>query len=298
MIRFGLCCLFLNEPIKFRTSTAKYLSKFTKKERLEKISNLCLSNTKALRQASEYCIKNGIGCFRVNSRILPLKTHPEFGYKLTDLPEGRTIKNGFIECGKYAEKNNLRFTFHPDQFILLSSPDKNVTIKSIDELNYQAEVSEWIGADVINIHGGGGYQDKQMTLKRIESAIKKLSKRVKDRLTIENDDRVYTPEDLLPLCEYTNVPFVYDIHHHRCLRDRLSVEQASTLAVKTWDREPIFHISSPRLGWKSDTLQHHADFIDIKDFPEFWRDLDITLEVEAKAKELAVIKLQKEISKK
>jgi UV DNA damage endonuclease len=39
--------------------------------------------------------------------------------------------------------------------------------------------------------------------------------------------------------------------------------------------------------------ERHHDFIDVKDFPKCWRDLEITVEVEAKAKEVAVLKPMK-----
>jgi len=182
-------------------------------------------------------------------------------------------------------------TFHPDQFILLSSPDLGITKRSVLELDYQAQVSEWVGADVINIHAGGVYGDKPAALGRVARALDKLKKRIRDRLTFENDDRSYSPADLLPFCRRHAVPLVYDVHHHRCLPDGLSVEEATSRALKTWDREPLFHISSPREGWGGKNPQWHHDYINIKDFPRCWRGLDITIEVEAKAKELAVKKL-------
>ena len=36
----------------------------------------------------------------------------------------------------------------------LPAPEQRVVQSSIAELEYQAEVAEWVGADVINIHGG------------------------------------------------------------------------------------------------------------------------------------------------
>ena len=59
----------------------------------------------------------------------------------------------------------------------------------------------------------------------------------------------------------------------------------------------MFHISSPIEGWSGPNPRRHHDYIDLQDFPECWRDLKLTIEVEAKAKELAVIKLQKELQK-
>jgi UV DNA damage endonuclease len=98
------------------------------------------------------------------------------------------------------------------------------------------------------------------------------------------------------VCSELGVPLVYDVHHHRCLPDRLSIEQATHEALKTWDREPLFHISSPREGWKKTRPQYHHDYIDPADFPDCWKGLDITVEVEAKAKELAVTRLLKQLS--
>ncbi|MEZ4579620.1 MAG: hypothetical protein R2875_16900 [Desulfobacterales bacterium] len=73
----------------------------------------------------------------------------------------------------------------------LSRPD--VTEKSVHELVYQAEVAQWVGADGINIHGGGAYGDKPAALKRLAKEIEKLPAAVRTRLTLENDDRILHP---------------------------------------------------------------------------------------------------------
>jgi UV DNA damage endonuclease len=297
MIRFGLCCIFRKEPIKFRRTTAKYLSQFDRKKQLHYISGICDHNAQSLLDALTFCNRQGIQDFRINSQILPLKTHPDVGYQVEDLPYYRKITDTFRECGAFSRKNDLRTTFHPDQFILLSSSNEDVTRRSIAELQYQAEVAGWINADVINIHGGGAYGNKTKALRRLVSQIKKLPDPVRTRLTLENDDRVYTPEDLLPVCVETETPLVYDVHHHRCLPDGLSVEKASERAIQTWNREPLFHLSSPLNGWKGKTTNKHHDYIEPRDFPDFWLNLDITVEVEAKAKELAVLRLKKYMEK-
>lgn len=298
MIRFGLCCIFRKQPIKFRRATAKFIRRMDRKEQLEIISRRCLHNAEALFKALSFCHENDIGDFRVNSQILPLKTHPDVGYNVDDLPHYRDIIDAFQKCGKFCQKNNIRTTFHPDQFILLSSPNPDVTHRSLLELSYHAQVAEWINADVINIHGGGAYGNKYQTLKGTVSEINKLPEAVRTRLTLENDDRVYTPQDLLPVCMETGIPLVYDVHHHRCLPDALSVDKATELAVQTWNREPLFHLSSPLHGWNGPQINKHHDYIDAQDFPECWLDLNITVEVEAKAKELAVLKLKRQLDKK
>ena len=291
MIRLGLCCLFSQQPIKFYTTTARYVSGLSPSQRTCKLENLCLQNARSLLSAIEYCSKNAIGSFRINSRILPLKTHPDFGYEIEQLPQAQAIEKAFKLCGQRAQESGIRLTFHPDQFVLLSSPTQDVTRKSIEELEYQAEVSEWVGADVIMIHAGGGYGDKTAALQRLATVLGKLRSNVRERLVLENDDRIYTPQDLLGFCTEHGVPFVYDVHHHRCLKDRLSVEHVTETALTTWNREPLFHVSSPKLGWDSSKPNPHHAYIDIHDFPECWRDLSVTVEVEAKAKEAAVKKL-------
>ena len=42
----------------------------------------------------QFCADNGIGCFRINSQILPVKTHAECGYDVCDLPDGDEIVRG------------------------------------------------------------------------------------------------------------------------------------------------------------------------------------------------------------
>ena len=295
MIRFGLCCIFREEPIKFRRTTAKYMAKLDRRAQLAYLASICEHNAHALFQALQFCHDHGLRAFRVNSQILPLKTHPDVGYHIRDLPGHQEIVETFLRCGAFARQKDLRITFHPDQFVLLSSPNEEVTRKSIAELRYQAEAAEWINADVINIHGGGAYGNKTEALRRLVAQIEALPDSVRTRLTLENDDRIYTPRDLLPVCAETDTPLVYDVHHHRCLPDGLSVEKATALSITTWNREPVFHLSSPLNGWDAKAINKHHDYIDPQDFPDCWLGRDITVEVEAKAKELAVLKLRQDL---
>ncbi|WP_165250361.1 UV DNA damage repair endonuclease UvsE [Paludisphaera soli] len=295
MIRLGLCCTFRDEPIKFGVTTAAVVSRMNRGDALAKLAGLCLANAEALMAALRFCDANGIGCFRVNSQVLPLKTHPQQGYEMDDLPGGGAIVDRFRSCGDFARERGLRTCFHPDQFVVLNSQRAEVVDASLRELEYQAEVAEWIGADVLNVHGGGAFGDKARALDDFARSLDRLSPRARGRLTVENDDRTYTPADLLPLCRATGVPLVYDSHHHRCKPDGLSVEEATALAAGTWDREPLFHVSSPIAGWEGTRPERHHDFIDPADFPACWLGLEATVEVEAKAKEVAVMKLRDDL---
>ncbi len=291
-VRLGLCCQFASEPIKFRTATATALLKLTRAERLLRLSEICLANAESLLVSLRFCVAHGIGAFRINSQILPIKTHPSAGYNVRELPEGERLIKAFRDCGAFASANGLRLSFHPDQFVVLNSPNPATLARSLAELDYQAEVAEWVGADTINLHGGGAYGDKTSALRTLGQSLECLPAPVRSRLTLENDDKIYTPRDLLPVCVATKIPLVYDVHHHRCHADGLSVEEVTERATATWGgREPLFHLSSPLAGWDGPKPQRHHDYIDFTDFPAAWKARALTVEVEAKAKELAVLKL-------
>ena len=298
-IRLGLCCQFSQAPIKFRTTTATALARLERRDQLFRLAELCRHNADSLLAALQFCAAHGIGSFRIQSQILPVKTHPQAGYHIEQLPEADDIVMRFWRCGAFAKENNIRTGFHPDQFVVLNSPDDRVVGHAVADLEYQTEVAEWTNADTINIHGGGAYGDKRLALETLRRNLNRLSSRARSRLTLENDDKSFTPADLLPFCLTEVLPFVYDAHHHRCCPDGLSVEAASAAAAKTWgEREPLFHISSPLEGWHGPRPSRHHDYIDPQDFPAGWLKLRLTVEVEAKAKELAVRKLRGALSAK
>jgi len=299
MLRFGLCCLFREQPIRFRQTTAKTLIKLTRHERLEKISSICLANSTSLVAALEAVHDLGIGAYRIPSPLLPRYTHPEVGYYIKDLPDASAIIAKLEEANRLRQQWNIRLSFHPDQFVLLSSPNPEVTRKSVMELDYQAMLAELVGADVINIHGGGVYGDKASALKRFRENFVQLPERVRSRLTLENDDVCYTVDDLIPVCKDMHIPLVYDVHHHRCNPGRLSISEATEQCLASWRQsgrgEAYLHLSSPRDGWDSNNPKPHADYIDRKDFPGDWLALDATVDIEAKAKELAVLKIMRQL---
>ncbi len=290
-MRLGLCCLFYRETIRFRTTTASRLSRLAPVDRGALLAEICGHNTRSLGAALRYCIAHGVGAFRISSDLLPLATHPQYGYDLPDLPDGESIRRELEECGRLARQAGLRTSFHPDQFVVLNSPRADVAASSRAELLHHLRLAELTGADVINIHGGGAYGERRAALDRLAAAVETLPAALREKLTLENDDRVYPPADLLPLCRRLGLGFVYDVHHHRCLPDGVSVEETTGQAAATWNREPLFHVSSPRDGWTAADPRKHALFLDPADFPACWLGQDLTVDVEAKAKEEAVLAL-------
>lgn len=299
-MRLGLCCLFADEPVSFRTTTAKALSFLSRDGQLRKLSGICRNNAGSLILAVESVRRLGIGAFRIMSPLFPRMTHPVVGYRLEELPDGAAIHLALDNVRRFAHANDIRLSLHPDQFVVLSSPHSSVVANSIRELEYQARLAESVGADVINIHAGGVYGDKRSALQRFCQVFPDLSDIVKKRLTLENDDVSYTVRDLLPVCQKLSIPLVYDVHHHRCNPDGLSVEEATGLAGELWGeagREQYCHISSPRNGWRVGSPKPHADYVDPADFPECWSGRGMTVDVEAKARERAVIRLMDDLNK-
>ncbi len=59
-MRLGLCCLFMREAIRFRTTTATALEKLDSTERIEKLRVIAAYNAKSLHAAIAYCASHDI----------------------------------------------------------------------------------------------------------------------------------------------------------------------------------------------------------------------------------------------
>ena len=296
--RLGLCCQFMDAPIRFRQATHKYISSLEPAHGRAYLVGILRDNADALVTAVQHCSDIGIRAFRINSQILPLATHPVSGYRLSDIDDHGDIRTRFQAAKILAAELDIRLSFHPDQFVVLNSERGHVVEASVEEMRVQGEVAVMVGADVLTLHAGSAAGGIAASLERLERGIDALSPDARVRLALENDDRRFTPASLLPLCERLAVPLVYDVHHHRCNPDTLTIAEATELAASTWrDREPHFHISSPREGWGDGDTRPHADYVMPDDFPDAWRGQRMTIDVEAKAKERAVLALREALSR-
>jgi UV DNA damage endonuclease len=292
--RLGLCCSFADVPIRFRTTTAQHLTSLAPRDRGNFLGELCLANATALLEAVDWCARNGVGAFRIVSQFFPLYTHPEVGYHWENLLTAPRLASTLRLVRERARDADVRLSFHPDQFVVLGSTSTRVQRASVRELEYQSEVADLVGAEQLTIHGGGAQGGKARALARLVRGFDRLSARARELVVLENDDRIYTVEDLLPVARATGARLVYDVHHHRCNPDGLTVEAATAAAAETWGaEEPWAHVSSPAEGWRGPNPRPHHDRIFLRDFPASWRRLRITVDVEAKAKEKAVLALQR-----
>jgi UV DNA damage endonuclease len=146
----------------------------------------------------------------------------------------------------------------------------------------------------INIHIGGAYGDKPSAMKRFCENFHRLPDSVKSRLTVENDDKasMYSVQDLYDgVYKVIGIPIVFDYHHHRFCDGGLSEQEALELAISTWGNIiPVVHYSESRSIEQEDPKirpQAHSDYV--LDYIDTY-DNRVDIMVEAKAKELAVIK--------
>ena len=300
-VRWGLCCLVVDAPLSLRSATHAYVSRLDAERRLAYLDAIAVANTSVLVEMLDYCARIGVRAFRVSSGLLPLATHPVSGYSIDVLPSAAIVREALERARTRARDAGIRLSLHPDQFIVLNSARPEVVDSAIGELEWQAELAEAIGADVICLHGGSTAGGPDEAMDRLVRGIDRLTVRARSRLALENDDRCHAAVDLLPACMATGVPLVLDAHHHRILSGGLSLEEATDWAVATWEeREPYFHLSSPRDGWDGGDPRPHADFIDVADIPAYWLELGtpITIDVEAKAKERAVLAVQEAVEQR
>jgi UV DNA damage endonuclease len=258
-------------------------------------SELGLQNTKDLFTIIKWNNENGFKFFRITSNLFPWCSE----YKLEDMPNHWEIAGILGECGKYVEENNMRITSHPGPFNVLTSPHEHVVENCITDLSVHGEVFDMMGLsrtpyNKINIHIGGVYGDKVSAMERFCKNFERLPNSVKSRLTVENDDKasMYSVKDLYDgVYSVIGIPIVFDYHHHRFNTGDLSEQQALELAISTWgDIVPVVHYSESRnIEQKDDKIrpQAHSDYV--YDYIDTYGNR-VDIMVEAKAKELAVLK--------
>lgn len=266
----------------------------------------------------EYLAETKISMYRMDSNVSPYVTHP-------DMPQ---FHNQISECrddletlGRKARLQGLRLSFHPSQFIVLNSPDERLVRQSIRDLQAQAEILDTMDlpADaVIVVHVGGHYGDRDSGRQRWIETYRTLPEAVRRRLVLENDDLRYSAADVLAIHRETGVPLVFDHQHHWCFNpERLRVAETLAAFMQTWPSgvRPKIHYSSPRTemrevkrkdrstGKQKLVLQPpvwtgHADYVNPFEFALFLAeagDCEFDVMLEAKAKDLALIRLREDI---
>ena len=275
-------------------------TEFNKNKDYEKLDRIILSNFETLENIIEYNKKNNIHFYRLTSKLIPLSTHPEVLWQYD-----RYFSKELKRIGEIVKKSNMRIDFHPDQFNVVNSIKENVVKDTLRNLNHAVDLYDLMDYDdgKLVIHVGSSAGGKGDSINRFIDNFNEFPKRIRKRLILENDDKIFTAKDVLFICEKIKIPMVLDVHHHNCKNDGENLSDLMKNIFDTWSCEnlpPKIHFSSPKEG-KLD--RKHADYIDVNEFASFLNlakesvNNDFDVMIEAKKKDLALFKLIDDLRK-
>ncbi|HYF25522.1 MAG TPA: UV DNA damage repair endonuclease UvsE [Baekduia sp.] len=272
----------------------------------------------ALEAILAYCDDRDIRFYRMATGLAPYASHPELT-QFRDQPA--RFAGRLAEVGARARELGIRVTSHPGQYTVLNSEDPEIRRLAAVELEVQAELMDGMGLgpeSVVVLHVGGAAGGEQAALDRFCAGFELLSDAARARLVIENDDRTFGLRDVLRLGERLGRPVVWDILHHHCNDpDRIPDREALELALATWPAgvTPKIHYSTPKTAVEEKKvkvgrrverrvvlpqLRAHADVIDPIAFEQFLTEtaagLDFDVMLEAKAKDLALLRLREQLA--
>lgn len=289
----GYCCINLTLQKQKITTGRGMIQRTFKQKGLKYASELALANARDLVKILQWNADNNITVFRMGSGIFPWGTE----YDLYDLPDINEIALTLVNAGTLAMSTKQRITAHPDHFVKLGSEKESVVLNSIKDLELHSKVFDFMGLsntpyNALNIHVGMNFS--QDVAYRWISNYHRLSKNCQSRLVVENDDKenAFSVRQLYHyLHSVINIPITFDYFHHQFHPDGWDSKDAVHVAAETWPQgiKPLFHYSeSKNINENvSGNPRAHADYVfsRIDDY-----GLDIDVDLEAKAKELALFK--------
>jgi UV DNA damage endonuclease len=278
------------------------------------------TSIEALHGVLGYLARTDIRMYRLTASLAPYATHPDMPQFHAQVEE---CAAELAALGEQARAQDVRLSTHPGQYVVLNSEDLAVREGAIRDLELQAQLLDAMGLGpeaVVVLHVGGAAGGHAAGIDRFLAGFERLSEAARERLVIENDDRTYALSHVLDLHRRTGLRVVWDILHHHCNDpDGIPDREALEAALATWPdgQVPKIHYSSPktameerkrRVGrrversWVLPQLRAHADMIDPIAFEHFLRDtatgLDFDVMLEAKAKDLALLRLRAELAQR
>jgi UV DNA damage repair endonuclease len=181
-------------------------------DKLIDVAKRNILNTHALvKKVAE--LPRGLRMLRLTSDMFSFYTMDEYKdfWHSTDVQN--SLERWMAPIGETARANDVRVSFHPDQFVVLASDRPEVVNKSIEEFEYHADMARFMGygksfQDIkINVHISG-----RAGPEGIRRAYQRLSPEARNGLTIENEEISWGLDSCLELADL--VPIVLDIHHN------------------------------------------------------------------------------------
>lgn len=292
----GYACLTVGVPdIKYRSCRKDNASE-------ERLKELISNNIKILDKMLDYNIKNDIKLLRISSDIIPFGSHP-----VNKLAWWEIFDKELNLLGEKAKDNNIRLSMHPGQYTVLNSPRVDVVERAVKDLFYHTKFLYSLNLDrtsKIILHIGGAYGDKRQAIERFKENYSKLDQSIKDRLVIENDDKIFTIEEVLSIGKCLGIPVIYDNLHNWVnpssynseKSDKFWVNQVKTTWKKEDGRQKIHYSQQAR----EKKVGSHSQTIDVEKFTQFYNEVsgaDIDIMLEVKDKNLSAVKCKNTVEK-
>jgi UV DNA damage repair endonuclease len=205
---------------------------------------------------------------RLTSDMLSFYTHPDWLGFWQDKDTQNELAHWFAPIGETARANNVRLSFHPDQFVVLASDRDEVVNNSIREFEYHTDMVRWMGYGKtfqdfkVNVHISG-----RKGPQGIRDVYNRLSPEARNTLTLENEEYTHGLTDCLSLSDL--VPTVLDIHHN-WIREGEYISPNDDLVKMVRDSwrgvRPTLHYSVSRedllVGYSRSQLPSHGALIE------------------------------------
>jgi UV DNA damage endonuclease len=205
---------------------------------------------------------------RLTSDMLSFYTHPDWLGFWQDKDTQNELAHWFAPIGETARTNDVRLSFHPDQFVVLASDRDEVVNNSIREFEYHTDMVRWMGYGKtfqdfkVNVHISG-----RKGPQGIRDVYNRLSPEARNTLTLENEEYTHGLTDCLSLSDL--VPTVLDIHHN-WIREGEYISPNDDLVKMVRDSwrgvRPTLHYSVSRedllVGYSRSQLPSHGALIE------------------------------------
>lgn len=301
------------QPLTERVTTNAWMLRQREDDAYQRMWDIIQHNAQAVYNLIQYVsgLPAGQRMLRLGSDQLPFYTLDPWRsfYARSDVVE--FIERAYRRAGDLARERDVRLSMHPGQFTVLASDKDDVVERSIEEMEYHADLARWMGYGVefqdfkINVHLAG-----RRGIDGFRAIHNRLSPELRNMMTVENDEYASGLDDIVQLAD--QYALVFDTHHHWIHSNEFvsPTDDRFQRVIDSWRGvRPVVHYSISRveylatvdndtlpdrdalkaLGYASNKLRAHSDYYTHRAsndmIAEFWPYADIM--AEAKMKNLA-----------
>jgi UV DNA damage endonuclease len=224
-------------------------------QKIMDVAKQIIMNTHALVKKVA-TLPESLRMLRITSDMFSFYTHEDYKDFWKSQEVQSSLERWMAPIGETARANNVRLSFHPDQFVVLASERDEVVNKSIEEFEYHVDMARWMGYGKqfqdfkINVHISG-----RKGPQGIKDVLARLTPEARNCITIENDEMSWGIEASIELAD--SLALVLDIHHHWVKTGEYieTTDDRFKKIVDSWRGvRPVIHYSVSR----EDVLVNHC----------------------------------------